>query len=283
MTKLPDARGRPTVPFDAIQPGADVGSFTYVLDERTVSRHLRATQQEPYPGPFAPVSILAADGVNLADRHYDISQSVHAGQRLAVLSLPRLGSTLTVRGRAAAKWVRKGRRYVEVETETIDDAGLRIATGVTTGVVVYSDHVEDEGERPPAREAALAEGPALETLAPLERVMTREAMILYEPEGEVNFHTDDEVARAVGLPASIATGTLFLAYVFDLLERRYGFASVAGTTLDARIRLPVFAGDRIVTTGEVAEHSAGLDRLRVACTGPHGAVIVGTACVRSPS
>lgn len=279
MTKLPDARGRATVPFDAIEPGADVGSFSYALDEKTVSRHLQATQQAP--GPFAPVSLLAADGVNLADRHYDISQSVHAAQRLEVYTLPRLGSTLTVRGRAAAKWVHKGRRYVEIDTETRDDAGTRIATGVTTGVVVYSERVADQGVRPAPREPALPEGPALETLAPLERVMTREAMILYEPEGEVNFHTDDEVARAVGLPASIATGTLFLAYVFDLLQRRYGAAAIPGTALDVRIRLPVFAGDRIVTTGEVAERAAGIDRLRVACTGPRGAVITGTARVRS--
>ena len=281
MTKLPDSRGRSTVPFDSVEPGAEVGSISYLLDEKTVSRHLRATQQAPYPGPFAPLSILAADGVNLADRHYDISQSVHAAQRIEVFALPRLGSTLTVRGRAAAKWVHKGRRYVEIDTETIDDAGVRIATGVTTGVVVYSDHVEDHGERPPPRETALATGQPLETLAALERVMSREAMILYEPEGELNFHTDDEVARAVGLPASIATGTLFLAYVFDLLHHHYGSASLVGTTLDARIRVPVFAGDRIVTTGEVMERAAGRDRLRVTCNGPSGAVIAGTASVRS--
>lgn len=281
MANRPDPRGRPTVPFESVEPGADVGSFSYALDEKTVSRHLQSTQQTPYAdGPFAPLSILAADGVNLSDRHYDISQSVHAAQRLEVAALPRLGSTLTVRGRAAAKWVHKGRRYVEIETETRDDAGVRIATGVTTGVVVYSDHRADDGQRPKAREPALGGEAPLESLTPLERVMTREAMVLYEPEGEVNLHTDDEVARAVGLPASIATGTLFLAYVFDLLYRHYGFASLAGTTLDVRIRLPVFAGDRIVTTGEVLERAAGRDRLRVACNGPHGAVIVGTASVR---
>lgn len=282
MTKLPDPRGRPTVPFDAIEPGADVGSFSYALDEKTVSRHLCATQQAPLPAPHAPVSLLAADGVNLADRHYDISQSVHAAQRLEVHALPRLGSTLTVSGRAAAKWVHKGRRYVEIDTETRDDSGTRIATGITTGVVVYSDHLADHGERPAPREPALADGPVLETLAPLDRVMTREAMILYEPEGEVNLHTDDDVARTVGLPASIATGTLFLAYVFDMLQRRYGPAAVPGMVVDVRIRLPVFAGDSVVTTGEVLERSGGVDRLRVACTGPHGAVIAGTARVRSP-
>lgn len=281
MAKLPDAKGRPTVPFEAIEPGQEVGTFSYVLDEKTVSRHLRATQQEPYPGPLAPVSILAADGVNLADRHYDISQSVHAGQRLEVLALPRLGSTLTVRGRAVAKFVRRGRRFVEIETETVDDAGIRIAIGATTGVVVYSE-TEAGSDRGPSRTDDPADEAAIETLPLLERTMTREAMILYEPEGEVNFHTDDEVARAVGLPASIATGTLFLAYVFDLLYRRYGFDSIAGTALDVRIKAPVFAGDRVTTRGAVVDRAGDRDRLRVACTGPHGVVIAGTASVRRP-
>jgi acyl dehydratase len=272
-----DPKGRPTVPFDAIEPGQDVGAFSYTLDEQTVSRHLRATEQAPYPGPYAPVSILTADGVNLADRSFDISQSVHAGQRLEVLALPRLGSTLTVRGRAVAKFVRRGRRFVEIETETTDDAGVRVATGATTGVLVYA---EAEGERGPARAGIAAPERVIETLRPLEHVMTKEAMVLYEPEGERSIHTDDDFARAVGLPAAIATGTLFLAYIFDLLYRRYGFGSVVGTAIDVRIRAPVFAGDHVVTTGHVVERADGCDRLRVECTGPHGPVISGTVSVR---
>jgi len=84
-----------------------------------------------------------------------------------------------------------------------------------------------------------------------------------------------------GLPSAIATGTLFLAYVFDLLYRRYGFAAVPRTQLDVRIRKPVFAGDVIVTTGVVVERDNGRDHLRVECVGPWGAVISGTAVVRS--
>lgn len=278
MTAPPtDPKGRPTVPFDRIEPGQDVGSFSYVLDEALVARHLRATQQEPYPAPYAPVSLLATDGVNLADRFYDISQSVHAGQQLRVLALPRLGSRLTVSGRAVDKFVKRGRRYVQIATTTCDEAGTPVASGITTGVVVYGESA-GEAARPGSAEAPAAPA-VIEELAPLERVMTREAMVLYEPEGERNIHTDDDFARLVGLPAAIATGTLFLAYVFDLLYRRYGLGSVVGTELDVRIRQPVFAGDRIVTTGRVIERRGGRDFLEVACTGPRGVVIGGTAGV----
>jgi len=278
--QVTDPKGRPTVPFDRIEPGQEVGSISYVLDDTLVSRHLRATDQDPYPGPYAPVSLLAAEGVNLADRFYDISQSVHAGQQLEVHALPRLGSTLTVSGRAVDKFVKRGRRYVQIATTTRDETGVQIASGLTTGVVVYG---EAEGADAPRAEAPGADEPVIETVGPLERVMSKAAMVLYESEGERNIHTDDDFARFVGLPSAIATGTLFLAYVFDLLYRRYGFASVVGTQLDVRIRQPVFAGDRVVTTGEVVERVGGRDHLRVACTGPRGAVISGTAVVRTAS
>lgn len=276
--QVSDPKGRPTVPFDRIEPGQEVGSISYVLDDSVVSRHLRATQQDPYPGQYAPVSILAAEGVNLADRFYDISQSVHAGQQLEVHAVPRLGSTLTVSGRAVDKFVKRGRRYVQIATTTRDDVGVHIASGLTTGVVVYG---EAEGAGTGRPEDGADDAPAIETIGPLERVMTKEAMVLYEAEGERNIHTDDAFAQAVGLPSAIATGTLFLAYVFDLLYRRYGFGSIVGTQLDVRIRKPVFAGDVIVTTGTVVERGDGRDHLRVQCVGPWGAVISGTAVART--
>ena len=112
--------------------------------------------------------------------------------------------------------------------------------------------------------------------------MTREAMTLYEPPGEVNLHTSDELARAAGLPASIATGTLFLAYLFDLLYREYGMGSLVGTELDVRIRLPVYAGDRIEARAELFSREGGRLHHRVRCRGPHGDVIVGRASVPEP-
>ena len=89
MAPIEDPKGRPKVPFDEIQTGDALGPFEYELTEQLVDRHLRATEQHRYPDPrLAPVSILAADGVQLADQFFDISQSVHAGQRVEVVRVP---------------------------------------------------------------------------------------------------------------------------------------------------------------------------------------------------
>ncbi len=169
------------------------------------------------------------------------------------------------------------------ETVTENAAGETVASGLTTGVIVYSEADPGAGgaagPRDAGTRAAEPEPPVLERLEPLIRTMTQDAMILYEPPGEVNMHTDDAVARAAGLPAAIATGTLFLAYVFDLLHRRYGPESLVGVELDVRIRTPVFAGDRIETTADVIGREGGRIEHRVRCSGPNGDAIVGRASV----
>jgi acyl dehydratase len=52
-----------------------------------------------------------------------------------------------------------------------------------------------------------------------------------------------------------------------------------GTELDVRIRLPVFAGDRIEALAEVTGRSGGRVHHRLRCRGPRGDVIVGTGSV----
>ena len=113
------------------------------------------------------------------------------------------------------------------------------------------------------------------------REMTLEHMRLYEPPGEISIHTDDAFARSAGLPAPIATGTLFMAYLFDLLYRRYGMDAVVGTELDVRIRLPVFPGDRVEAVAKRISDSAPDGRLAhlVRCRVERGDAIAGRAWV----
>ena len=129
--------------------------------------------------------------------------------------------------------------------------------------------------------------PAIEAGAELEsvsRVVTLEDMVLFEPVGEKNIHTDDEVARAAGLPAAIAAGVQFMSYIFEMLYREYGFQSVQGTVLDVRIREPVLAGDTVTARGRVADvqtdgPGSGVS-LEVWCENQRGGqVIAGTANV----
>ncbi|HSP55151.1 MAG TPA: hypothetical protein VLS25_06135 [Dehalococcoidia bacterium] len=136
-----DARKRADLAFHELPIGTDLGSIEYELSERLVDRHLRATHQTPYPASgderYAPVSILASDGIRLAEERFDIGESVHAGQRLEIVNLPIVGTRVKVAGRVVDKFEKGGRFFVVMDLTSTDDRGRLLANGRMTGVARY--------------------------------------------------------------------------------------------------------------------------------------------------
>jgi hypothetical protein len=134
-------RQRADLAFHELPVGTDLGSVEYEMSERLVDRHLGATHQAPYPEAggerFAPVSILASDGIRLAEERFDIGESVHAGQRLEVVNLPIVGTKVTVAGSVVDKFEKGGRMFVVMELTSTDDRGRLLARGRMTGVARY--------------------------------------------------------------------------------------------------------------------------------------------------
>jgi alkanesulfonate monooxygenase SsuD/methylene tetrahydromethanopterin reductase-like flavin-dependent oxidoreductase (luciferase family) len=83
------------------------------------------------------VSILASDGIRLAEERFDIGESVHAGQRLEIVNLPIVGTKVTVAGRVEDKFEKGGRLFVVMELTSTDDRGRLLARGRMTGVARY--------------------------------------------------------------------------------------------------------------------------------------------------
>ena len=138
---LEGERQRADQAFHDLPVGTDMGSIEYTISEERVARHLRATHQTPYPESggerLAPVSILASDGIWLAESQFDISESVHAGQRLEILNVPMVGSRVKVSGRVADKFEKGGRQFVVMDVVSEDDRGRVLARGRMTGVARY--------------------------------------------------------------------------------------------------------------------------------------------------
>ena len=134
-------RKRADLAFHELPVGVDLGSIEYELSERLVDRHLKATHQTPHPPAggerYAPVSILASDGIRLAEERFDIGESVHAGQRLEIVNLPIVGTKVTVAGRVEDKFEKGGRLFVVMELTSTDDRGRLLARGRMTGVARY--------------------------------------------------------------------------------------------------------------------------------------------------
>jgi acyl dehydratase len=68
-----------------------------------------------------------------------------------------------------------------------------------------------------------------------------------------NYHTDQEMARALGFPDVVVQGMWTVCLVADTVALRYGAGFHAGGTLDVRLVNVVWPGDALTAGGRVRE------------------------------
>jgi acyl dehydratase len=120
----------------------------------------------------------------------------------------------------------------------------------------------------------------------LETVSTASSTpIIAEP----NIHTDDDLARANGLPARVADGMVSTNWIQSMLVDTYGLNFLEGGSLRTRYVRPIYVDERIEVVAQVTARERdveGRERLvlDVRCVKPDGQVATGgTATVRVPA
>lgn len=122
-------------------------------------------------------------------------------------------------------------------------------------------------------------------VTPLSRTVTQEQISAYaEASGDVNpIHVNEEFARMVGLPGTIAHGMLNMAILAEAVSRWAG-GSDRVASLRVRFSKPLLPGDTITCTGKVVEvdEAAGVATLEVGATSDRGENVLtnGRATVR---
>lgn len=97
-----------------------------------------------------------------------------------------------------------------------------------------------------------------------------------------NIHTDPESARACGLPARAASGSMFEAYVTELMIDLFGAGWLKGGRMQLVFVRMVEIGDSLTARAVVRSRQDDASALRFAldvwCENQHGVkVVVGTA------
>ena len=122
-------------------------------------------------------------------------------------------------------------------------------------------------------------------ITPLSRLVTQEQIDAYaEASGDVNpIHVNEEFARMVGLPGTIAHGMLNMAILTEAVSRWAGGGDRIAS-LRVRFSKPLLPGDTITCTGKVVEvdEAAGIATLEVGATSDRGENVLtnGRASVR---
>jgi acyl dehydratase len=182
--------------------------------------------------------------------------NLHARQEWQLFHPMRVGDAVRSHVTVVERYRKRNRDYVvaEVLWTTPDGRWLQrsrthqsfLAEEPAAAVVVDKDR-----ERRADRRFELPAGSG-ERLAPRARTVTHTMCEAFSGPSR-NYHTDREMARALGFPDIVVQGMLSVCFVADSIALRFGDGWQHGGTLDVRLVNVVWPGDTISTTGVVRD------------------------------
>ena len=143
---------KPVLRYEAVEAGQRLGPIRYRVDPELVRGQLQAVGQ-PVPvfltdpatdTPLIEPSLYARNYIRLLRADYSVEGVIHARSEFQLKGPARAGQLLTVTGRVAAKYLRRGRQYVVIESETVDESGAEVSRERNTLLLALSD---DHGGR----------------------------------------------------------------------------------------------------------------------------------------
>jgi acyl dehydratase len=214
--------------------------------------------------------------------------NLHARQEWELFHPVAVGDTVRSRTTVVDRYRKRNRDYVVAEVLITDADGRWLQRSRTHQSFLADDPgdavvVDRDREKRADRRFEPPTGDG-ERLALAPRTITH-AMCEAFSGPTRNYHTDVEMARALGFPDIVVQGMMSVCFVADLLTDRYGDGFLAAGKLDVRLVNVVWPGDAITARGQVRELvPEGFRRrvhLDVWCEKGDGTVtVVGTASAR---
>jgi acyl dehydratase len=227
--------------YDTAPIGEAVGPFAYTIAADYNRRRLAAlglAEDAFLPGTgWAEPSLLCGQHSWVMRQRFSWQGSVHAKCEIALTKPVPLGARIHVTCRLAAKYERRGGRYVVFALETRDDGG-ELACHVENSMLLNFREVaarrrSEPSAGKPEASASADERPAL-SIALGPKALRRDDIVDFFAAEEAvygehpSLHNRTEIAQAAGLPDVIAPGRYSLALMNCMFARLYGESWLAG-------------------------------------------------------
>ena len=269
-----------------VHVGQDVGGRGFAVERDAVERYRAGTASDVPTGVWAPA--LAFHSECYRDLSWylpNLIGNLHARQEWELFHPFRVGDEIRSRTTVVERYRKRNRVYVVAEVLLTDGGGRWLQRSRThqsfladePGDTLVVDR--DREKRAERRFEVPATGG--DAFALPARTITH-AMCEAFSGPHKNYHTDLEMARALGFPDIVVQGMMSVCFVADLVTSRYGEGFLGGGKLDVRLVNVVWPGDAITARGQVREAVAEGSRRRahldVWCEKADGTVtIIGTA------
>lgn len=257
-------------PLHRIPIGVQLGHLDYPVTPASIQSFRDAVT---YPAAAYP-NLALPDGLAVLTRKYGPTLTAAAiGIRRAdhYLRPPEPGRRVQTTG-----WVRdisqsRGVDLLTVATFTVDEIGTEILRSEQTYQLGTDRSPQRQGRRPSRTRSAAV----LETLPPLTKPVTEETIASFTAAARLllpaaadhpaapspgGIHAGAALASGMGLAATVAPAELGLAYLHELLDRRFGIDFRQGGRLTVHYLRPIYAGDTLTAQAQIIRQETAPDR-----------------------
>lgn len=128
MSEVTRSDEKPLLRFDSVSAGETFGPLEYSLTQEKLDLYRRAVGD-----PSAVYATVASkDYVTLLRTRYSMGEIVNARHRSRYLRPPEVGATIRTSGRVVDSYEKRGRRFIVVETTSVDETGRTLVISETT-------------------------------------------------------------------------------------------------------------------------------------------------------
>jgi acyl dehydratase len=280
------AVARPLFAPGEVHVGQHVGGRDVRVTADDVARYRAGTGSDDVPADPVPGLLYHSEVYrDLSWYLPNLIGNLHARQEWQLFAPMRVGDDVRSHVTVVERYRKRNRDYIVAEVLWTAPDGRWLQRSRTHQSFLADEPaaavvVDKDRERRSDRRFELPSGPG-ERLAPRTRTVTH-AMCQAFSGPSRNYHTDVEMARALGFPDIVVQGMLSVCFVADAVALRFADGWHHGGTLDVRLVNVVWPGDTISTWGlvrdVVPEGSQERVLLDVWSTKPDGTVtIIGAA------
>ena len=272
---------------NGVPVGKDLGGHEYEIGPERIEAYEAGTaDRNPFYRKVAPALLFHSECYTFLQDWYlpNLVGNLHAKQEWELFGAARVGERVRTRAFVAERYRKRTRDYVVCETLLFGPSGAVLLRGRTHQSFLADEPegvvVDKEREKRADRRFEIGQGPGREMSTEARRISLEMCRAFSGP-GE-NYHTNREMARALGFPDIVVQGMMPLCFVSGLLTREFGDGWLGGGKMAVSLVNVVWCEDVVTARAKVREEAAEGSKTRalldVWCEKADGTkVVVGTA------
>jgi len=247
---------------DEVYVGRDVGGRTVVVSAADVERYEAGTgDRHPWYHGDSPLGRALAPALLFHSEVYrdlgwylpNIIGNLHAKQEWEVFAPFHVGETVRTRSTVVARYRKRNRDYVVNEVLLTDADGRWLQRSRTHQSFLLDEPGDeivvdkDRERRADRRFEVAADG---EALSPISRAVSLTMCEAFSGPAK-NYHTDREMARALGFPDVVVQGMLSICFISELMTHAFGVGWFCGGQLAVNLVNVLWGGEVVDTQGRI--------------------------------